>query len=196
VKHGLGTDFVVDDVNTILNEAIPRWAKLTGTKLGTNKFTFTIGSNSEFQSYDLQKHVKDLNESRSLDMSGTTAILLLRGLFEAYAEEKSFTIYTLLYAPTDVEKTLAKIRDFHALITRAACEDAVVAFKEALRAAAVHYGYDLGKLKKLLADERALGQLRLAASRSLERLATHQFTQGARDPKPLQYNREIFEFVG
>jgi hypothetical protein len=183
-----------DDLNTILNEAIPRWAKLTGTKLGTSKFTFTIGSNSAFQDYDLKKYVEELNASRSFDMSGTTAILLLRGLFEAYVEEKSFTVHTLLYDAADVEKTLAKFREFHALITRSACEDAVTAFRETLRAAAVHYGYDLRKLKKLLADDRALGQLRLAASRSLEKLATHQFTQGARDPKPLQYNREIFEF--
>jgi len=183
-----------DDLNKILNEAIPRWAKLTGTKLGSSSFTFTIGSNSEFQSYDLKKHIDDLNEARTLDMSGTTAILLLRGLFEAYALEKSFKVHTLLYAPDKVEETLGKLREFHALITQASCEEAVIAFKETLRAAAVHYGYDLDKLKKHLADERALGQLRLAASRSLGRLATHQFTQGARDPKPIQYNREIFEF--
>lgn len=183
-----------DELNEILNEAIPRWAELTGTKLGTSSFTFTIGSNSEFQSFDLQKYIEDLNESRTLDMSGTTAILLLRGLFEAYVEEKSFTVHTLLYAPNKVEQTIGKLREFHALISRPACKDAVTRFKEALRAAAVHYSYDLGKLKKHLADERALGQLRLAASRSLDTLVTHQFAQGARDPKPLQYNRQIFEF--
>lgn len=183
-----------DDVNTILNEALPRWAQLTGTKLGTNSYSFSVGSNSEFQSYDLKKYIEDLNESRTLDMTGTTAILLLRGLFEAYVEEKSFKIHTLLYAPAKVEKTLVTLREFHELVTRAPCEEAVGAFKEALRAAAVHYGYDLARLKDHLADERALGQLRLAASRSLDRLSTHQFTQGARDPKPLQVNREIFEF--
>lgn len=183
-----------DDLNTILNEALPQWAKLTGTKLGANSFSFTIGSNSEFQDFDLQKYVDDLNAARSLDTTGTTAILLLRGLFEAYVEEKSFKVHTLLYAPTKVEATLGALRSFHELITRPCCEEAVEHFKETLRAVASHYGYDLGKLKKHLADERALGELRLAASRSLDRLATHQFTQGARDPKPLQYNREIFEF--
>ena len=185
---------MADELNKILNDAIPRWAKLTGTKLGAKSFTFTIGSNSEFQSYDLQKYLDDLNESRSLDMSGTTAILLLRGLFEAYVQEQSFKVHALLYAPDKVEATLKKLREFHALITQAPCEQAVTAFKETLRAAAVHYGYDLGKLKEHLADDRSLGQLRLAASRSLDRLAAHQFTQGARDPKPLQYNRQIFEF--
>ena len=183
-----------DDLNEILNEAIPRWAELTGTKLGTSSHTFTIGSGSEFQDYDLKKHVDNLNEARTLDMSGTTAILLLRGLFEAYVAEKSYKLHALLYEPAAVEKTLAKLRDFHALITRSPCEYAVSAFKRASRAASKHYGYDLGKLKEHLADERSLGDLRLAASRSLDRLATHQFTQGARDPKPLQYNRQIFEF--
>jgi hypothetical protein len=183
-----------NELNNILNEAIPAWAKLTGTKLGASSFSFTLGSNSEFQSYDLKKYVDDLNASRSLDMSGTTTVLLLRGLFEAYVEEKSFKVHSLLYAAAEVEKTLATLRAFHAMITQAPCEDAVTAFQETVRAAAVHYGYDLGKLKKHLADERGLGQLRLAASRSLGRLATHQFTQGARDPKPLQYNRQIFEF--
>jgi hypothetical protein len=183
-----------DDLNTILNEALPRWAKLTGTKLGANSFSFTIGSDSEFQSYDLKKYVEDLNESRTLDMSGTTTILLLRGLFEAYVEEKSFKVHTLLYAPAGVEKTLATLRSFHELISRPCCEEAASNFKETLRSVAVHHGYNVGRLKKHLADERALGELRLAASRSLNRLATHQFTQGTRDPKPLQYNREIFEF--
>jgi hypothetical protein len=181
-------------LNEILNEAIPRWAKLTGTKLGTNKYTFVMGSNSEFQSYDLKKYIDDLNESRTIDMSGTTAILLLRGLFEAYVEEKSVTLHTLLYDPKSVEVSTAKLRDFHALITQPVCEEAATEARETLRAAAAHYGYDLGKLGKHLNDERALGQLRLAAARSLDKLATHQFCQGPRGEKPLQYNREIFEF--
>jgi hypothetical protein len=185
---------VSDELNTTLNEAIPQWARLTGTKLGARAFTFTIGSSSEFQSYDLKKYVDDLNESRALDMSGTTAILLLRGLFEAYVEEKSFKVRTLLYAPAEVESALGPLRNFYKLISRTSCEKAVAQFKETLRAVAVHYGYDLGRLKEHLADERALGELRLAAARSLGRLTTHQFTQGARDPRPLQYNREIFEF--
>jgi hypothetical protein len=185
---------VSEDLNEILNAAIPLWAKLTGTKLGATSFSFSMGSNSEFQSHDLKKYVEELNESRSLDMSGTTSILLLRGLFEAYVKEKSFNIHALLYAPTTVEKTLVGFREFHALVTRPPCESAVATFKETLRAAAVHYGYDLTKLKDHLADARALGQLCFAAARSLDRLTTHQFTQGARDPKPLQYNREIFEF--
>lgn len=184
-----------DALNNILNEAIPRWAKLTGTKLGTNSFSFTLGSNSEFQSYDLKKYIDDLNEARTLDMSGTTAILILRGLFEAYVEEKSFKVHTLLYKPKEVEASVGKLRAFHDLISQPACEEAVTSFKETLRAAAVHYGYDLGKLKEHLEDDRMLGILRLAARRSLDNLATHQFAQGPRDPNPLQYNREIFEFT-
>jgi len=182
-------------LNKILNEAIPRWAKLTGTKLGTNAFTFTIGSNSEFQSYDLKKYIDDLNEARTLDMSGTTAILLLRGLFEAYAKERSFSVHTMLFEPAGVEKTLGRLRSFQEIISQKPCRAAADEFRDTLRAAATHYGYDLGKLDKHLADDRALGELRLAASRSLEKLATHQFAQGTRDPNPLQYNREIFEFT-
>lgn len=183
-----------DDLNEILNEAIPRWAKLTGTKLGTSSFSFTIGSSSEFQDHDLQKYIDNLNDARVLDTTGTTAILLLRGLFEAYVKEKSFSVHALLYAQEKIEKTVGKLREFHTLISQAPCKEAVTTFRETLRKAAVHYGYDLGKLKKLLAEDRQLGELRLAASRSLNKLATHQFTQGARDPKPLQYNRQIFEF--
>src|SRR5512135_2832295 len=182
-------------LNKILNEAIPRWAKLTGTKLGTNAFTFTIGSNSEFQSWDLKKYVDDLNDARTLDMTGTTAILLLRGLFEAYVKEQSFSVHSMLFKAAAVEKTLGRLRSFQELINQEPCRTAAEDFRDTLRAAATHYGYDLGKLEKHLADDRALGELRLAASRSLAKLATHQFAQGARDPKPLQYNREIFEFT-
>lgn len=184
-----------NELNEILNEALPQWAKLTGTKLGTNTYTFAIGSGSEFQDYDLRKYVDDLNEARVLDASGTTAILLLRGLFEAYTKERAFKVHAMLYAPEEVEVTLSEMREFHALIASPACEEAIVEFKEAVRAAAVHYGYNLGRLGKSLADERALGELRLAAARSCERLDVHQFVQGAPDPNPLQYNREIFEFT-
>lgn len=184
-----------DELNKILNEALPRWAKLTGTKLGTHSYTFNLGSDSEFQDYDLKTYVSDLNAARSLDVSGTTAILLLRGLLEAYVKERALKIHALLFAPQEVEATLLEMRAFHALITRPPCEEAVLEFRKAVREAAAHYGYDLGKLKDLLADERALGELRLAAARSCETLVVHQFAQGKPTPDPLQYNREIFEFT-
>lgn len=183
-----------DDLNALLNEAIPRWAELTDTKLGARAFSFTLGSDSEFQDFSLQKYLNDLNEARSLDVSGTTAILLLRGLFEAYVREKSFKVHTLLYASTNVETELKTLHSFHALITQPCCEEAVAHFRETLRGASSHYAYAPDKLREHLADERTLGELRLSAARSLSSLATHQFSQGARDPKPLQYNREIFEF--
>ena len=182
-------------LNDILNEAIPRWAALTGTKLGTNTYTFTIGSDSEFQSYALKKYVDDLNEARTLDLSGTTAILLLRGLFGAYVTEMSFTAQTLLYSSSTVELALKPLREFRELIDLPPCREAVEDFRDTLRSAARHYGYDLQKLKTHLEDERVLGQLRLAAQRSLERLAVHQFSQGPRGAGPVQYNREIFEFT-
>jgi hypothetical protein len=182
------------DLNTILNEAIPAWVELTGTKLGTNSYTVQVNSQSEFQSYDLKKYVDELNDARTLDMSGTTAILLLRGLFEDYVAEKSVSASALLRDPGAAETLMKGLRAFHAQITTPACEEAVTSFKETLRDVAVHYGYDVSSLKKHLANERQLGELRLAASRSLDRLSTHQFTQGLRDAKPLQYNREIFEF--
>ncbi len=184
-----------DELNKILNEAIPRWAKLTGTKLGTNTFTWTYGSDSEFQGHLLKEYIDSLNEARTLDMSGTTAILLLRGLFEAYVQERVFKVHALLYESQKAESALSKMREFQALITSPACEEAVVGFRESVRAAAVHYGYDLGKLTKHLADDRALGELRLAAARSREKLDVHQFAQGKPDPTPLQYNREVFEFT-
>ena len=128
-------------------------------------------------------------------MSGITAILLLRGLFEAYVKELSFTVHALLFDPKRVEPILSGLREFHALITGSSCEEAVLEFKETVRAAATHYGYNLRRLKEHLTDERVLGELRLAAARSCGELGVHQFVQGRPDPNPLQYNREIFEFT-
>lgn len=182
-------------LNEILNEALPRWAELTGTKLGSNTYTVRLGSDSKFQDYDLKKHLDDLNDARSLDPSGTTAILLLRGLFEAYVQERWFSAHAMLFAPGEVEVPLSGMRAFHALITQTPCEEAAAEFREAVRAAAGHYGYDLERLGKHLVDEWALGELRLGAARSLEALTVHQFSQGAPDPRAPQYNREIFEFT-
>ena len=140
-----------DELNKILNEALPWWAKLTGTKLGATSYTFRLGSSSEFQDHDLKKYLVDLNRARELDVSGTTAILLLRGLFEAYVRELSFTVHALLFDPKRVEPILSGLREFHALITRSPCEEAVLEFKETVRAAATHYGYNLRGLRELLA---------------------------------------------
>jgi hypothetical protein len=182
------------DLNKILNEALPRWAELTGTKLGANSYIFNPGSSSEFQDHDLKKYIANLNKARELDVSGTTAILLLRGLFEAYVKERSFGAHALLFEPEKIGPILSGLRAFHALITRTPCEEAVLEFRETVRAAAIHYGYDLEKLREHLPDEKALGELRLAAARSCEELTVHQFVQGRPDSSPLQYNREIFEF--
>jgi hypothetical protein len=186
---------VTDELSDILNEAIPRWAKLTGTKLGTKSYSFRIGSDSKFQDHDLKRYIDDLNKARETDLSGMTAILFLRGLFEEYVKELSFQAHALLYAPTKVATTIGKLRDFHELIDREPCRDAVETFRDKVRAAALHYGYDARRLKKYLEDEWMLGELRLSASRSLTRLHTHQFAQGEPDPNPLQYNRQIFEFT-
>ena len=135
-----------------------------------------------------------LNEARVIDPSGTTAILLLRGLLLAYAGERALSLSEILYEPARAEGVLAEARALHELVARPACTTAAVRFGDALRAAAVHYGYDLGRLADHLVDDRALGDLRLAAARSCRRLAVHQFAQGAPDPGPLQYNREVLEF--
>ena len=186
---------MTDDLSDILNEAIPRWAELTGTKLGTNSYTFRLGSDSKFGDYDLKKYIDDLNEARETDLSGMTAILFLRGLLEEYVKELSFQAHALLYAPAKVEATIAKLREFYTLIDQPPCREAVEIFRAKVRSVAAHYGYDVTKLKKYLEDEWQLGELRLSASRSVKHLHTHQFAQGAPDPSPLQYNRQIFEFT-
>jgi hypothetical protein len=181
------------DLNEILNEAVPAWAALTGTKLGATSYVIRLGQNTEFQEYDLRRIIDDLNDARRLDHAGTTAILLLRGLFEAYAKERHTSAWELLHAPADVETDLARYRAFHELISQPACLEAVATFRDTVRQAAAHYGYDVGTLDEVL-DERVLGDLRLAAARSVESLSVHQFAQGDPSQEPPQYNREIFEF--
>ena len=162
------SDPAADDLNEILNDAVPRWAELTGTKLGTSKFTVTIGSNSEFQDLDLKKYIEALNDSRTLDTTGTTAILLLRGLFEAYVAEKSFKLHALLYAPDqgreDARTAPSLPRADHAShrvrtpSTRSARRFEPRPFTTATISASS---------RSCLEDDRTLGELRLAASRSL-----------------------------
>lgn len=185
---------MIDDLNTILNEAVPRWAKLTGTKLGTDRYVFRIGSDSQFQEYALKTYIDDLNEARQRDTSGGVAIMLLRGLFEAYVTELAFGGRALLFEHERVEQKLGPLRTFHASIHQEPCQASVTDFLSELRTAATHYGYDLQKLKKLLSDEMELAKLRLSALRSIEKLKVHQFSQGDPDSIPLQYNKQIFEF--
>lgn len=182
------------DLGAILNEALPRWAKLTDTKLGATEFTLYPFRDSEFQEHDLVEYIKELNETRTLDPEGTTTLLLLRGLFAAYVEEQSFSAKALLADPKTADARLVELRAFHTLLHQPLCDTAIAHFQEALRGATTHYGYDATRLDGLFSDELRLGQLRRDALRSLKRLRVHQFAQGPLDAEPLRYNPTVYEF--
>lgn len=183
------------DLNIVLNEALPRWAALTGTKLGATSFKLYPFSDSSFNEYDLSRYIKDLNKTRTLDLSGTTTILMLRGLFTAYVSELHFSSKELLTDPTAADAQLAELRSFRALLHQEICDEAVEEFQETLRAATVHYGYDAGRLDKLFTDELQLGCLRRDAFLSLQTLDAHQFSQGPRGASDsLHYNPKVYEF--
>lgn len=186
-------------VNQLVNEALKRWGVVVGLDKKMEDRTISIGGREEaFSSYDLQRHVEELNVSRKRDPSGLTTLMMLRGLTDHHLKTHAFTVYEVLTGLDKVNAELQPLRDLYALVEDPFYAKVMDDFAELLRKAADHYGVPGGRknkaLTELLADKYDLAMLRRDALKSIDKLEAHQFCRGEPDPKSLMYNEKVFEF--
>ena len=183
-------------INDLVNEALARWVALTG--LAVNDGQRVVAWNCPWQSYDVERQTEALNESRTLDPTGLTTFMLVRGLAEAYLHDIQFNAHDLILNPGSIETQLKPMRALRDLLEEPEVVQLIASFQKQVRDGAGHYGVESGepmdKIETLLGERYRLARVRRDALLSMQRLDAHQFTQGAKDDQPLKYSPEVFEF--
>ena len=180
--------------NELVNEALKRWVEVTKTDPERKVFSF---GGSGFSQYDLGRHLETLNESRSLDSSGLTTFMLLRGLTDVYLDSVSFTAKSVILDFGSVESATRPLRELRAVLEMPEVLELVSDFRSSVEEAAKVYGVSgelKNELKVLLDDKWRLAFVRRDALRSMETLGAHQFCQGEPSKSPLKLNRKVPEF--
>lgn len=195
------------DLADLLNEALPLWAEVTDTRPGSGTIRIRPLARSWIQSdLELRKALDDLNESRILDPTGATTSLILRGMIDGFLHDIQVPWEEILRNPA-FHARLASVRRLVDLTSASACVDAVMHAQSAHRAALrahiprVDRGEDENESKSdadpvdaFIANEHALGNVRLVAARSIDTLNTHQMTRGIRSGRRLQLNQFVHVF--
>lgn len=173
-------------LNNVANEALTSWGALMG-----------IGSGKEHEPWHMRETLEKLRSSRTLDGSGLTTLMMLRGLLDQHLVEQKFSWKSVMLRPRAAKKTLKPFRSLWRLLHGPEVSDAVDAFRETLRQAAVHYGVG-GKrvedITEILDSRSSVGFLRYDALASFAKLEHHQFCHGQPSDEPFKYNNEIYEF--
>lgn len=180
-------------INDILNEALTRWADLTGVDLDNR--SWTLGGGKLWTPRNIQKYTQAIADARDLDPSGLTAFMMLRGVFESYIKEISFSAYDLMLDPAAVADALEPMRDIRDILEGEQVVDLISRFQKKMLEAAAFYGHEEPDQIKGWTDSKLdLSFIRRDALLAMERLKAHQFSQGEPEPSKFKVNRGVYEF--
>lgn len=181
------------EINSLVNTALDGWAKLIGLNAEGD-----VEGDNPWSSYDLREHTEKLNESRTLDPTGLTTFMMLRGIVERYLKDVKFDAYSLILDPRSIGARLRPMKTLKDVLGSPQVVQLISDFQGQLRGAAEHYKVRLGEpteaLDNLLADKFDLAYIRRDALLSINQLEAHQFTQGEREAGAVKYNPQVFEF--
>lgn len=182
-------------INDLTNIAIERWANLIGIDA---KGRIKKGVRNPWSEWDLREHTEKLNESRTLDPTGLTTFMMLRGIVERYLKEVQFSAFDLILDPKSIAQQLVPMKGLKDVLEAPQVLQLITDFQTQLRGAATEYGVRPGKpmdaLENLLEDKFDLAYIRKDALVSIHNLETHQFIQGTSDGQPAKFVPKIYEF--
>lgn len=172
-------------INDLLNEALRQWMEIAG-----------IDPESPFWT-SRKSYTGEIMAARDLDPSGLTAILMLRGLFEAHLDTTTFTALEVLLKRSSVEAQLAPAQVLQELLEQPALQGVYAAFQDKILTAADHYGYQVDEgFQSFLDSKWELGFVRRDALLAMKTLVPYQFTWGDSTPEDVsfQVNQQVWEF--
>ena len=178
-----------------MNTALEGWVKLIGIDAEGN---IPRDKDNPWGDWDLREHTEKLNESRTLDPTGLTTFMMLRGIVELYLRDVKFSAYSLILDPRSIGDQLRPMKTLRDVLEAPQVVQLIGDFQQKLRDAAVQYGVQLGAptdaLETLIGDRYNLAQIRKDALVSLDHLEAHQFTQGEHDGNPVKFVPKVYEF--
>ncbi len=181
------------NLNEALNDAIVLWAEISGMTEDLSK-----KKSINLREWDKLKEFEELNEARTEDMSGLTAMMILDRNLKDHVAGMSFGVKDVLNPSPHLRERIAKIERLEKLI-ESVLPQAREAFVKHLQQ--VVSGLDLSpvqmnKVELFMMDE-GLTEVRKQAVKSMEDLEAHQFYEGeSDDPEKTSFkvNPLIYEF--
>lgn len=175
--------------STIVAAILESWLELSDSSLETSG-RMTAGQ------FRIRLDNKSLAQALEVDPEGVAALLLVSKNIHEYMNNVGFSLTELV---SDSEACQAKITQARNLLNDLGTKpvrERIDGFKASLTRAFSHYGVSKERSDALLEDEIRLGELRMAAIRSIENLRLDQFTRGVVDAPDVSptYNGLIHRF--
>lgn len=166
------------------------WLELSGSSIN-REGRMTIGE------LLMQLDNKSLADAMEVDPEGLSALLLASKTIYSYLDSFSYTLNDLIEHPIECQAKVSRAAQLLEKLNAVEVRSNVEGFKNTLQRAFVHYGVNSSRSQDLLLDEILLGELRMAALKSMNKLQLDQFTKGKVDEKGHKpsYNGVVHRFL-
>lgn len=133
----------------------------------------------EWRQGDYLKQAKRIHDAFALQDGELTAQLLLSGALAQVEKETAFTLAEVLKDPTGFDAMRQMSKEIRAVLNSDRAVEDRVTFSEVLEGALAHYGVrDDDKVRNVIDNDFALGELRFNAMNAVHTLRLTQFLQG------------------
>lgn len=181
-------------LNDRLNAALAMWLSATGANPEQTRFRVRLGS--DWDEYKVHKATEELAESRDLDPSGLTTLLLLKAMTESFLAGMSFPVMAFISAAEESSKRVQLLTALWQATEGRWADEMSADFVRWARDAVLHFGLPAERspeLDAMLADARCLAFLRRDALRASRTLRVDQFAYGPPGGE-LKFSSEILGF--
>jgi hypothetical protein len=168
----------------IVQNALEKWHELTKTQSHSN---FSTGN------FELNNINESLNESYTLDPTGTTTILMLEFFLRKHLEQKTFTVASMMQNYDKVTKYLSQAQSLFSILQSDDATEISAHFKARVLAGVTHYDANTNEVTALIDDANAMPFLRRDALNSLNSLKSYQFLSGDYSAQPAQIIEHVYQ---
>jgi hypothetical protein len=142
----------------------------------------------------LQQGNKSLAEAMEADPEGVAALMLVSKNIRDYMNKFSYSLTDLVENPEGCTVKVSQAAEVMDMLKSTTIRNRIGEFKDSLSRAFKHYGLNQERSESLMVDEILLGELRMSALKSMDKLRLDQFTRGHSDSRPT-YNGVVHRFL-
>lgn len=161
-------------IKDIANEMLALWkefAEVNDKSTGMN-----------YRNYEEQSAIVTATSALAYDPSGISTAMLVEDFYNRHLKAQNFSISDILSPSDRVQWILQKTQSLSNLFNDEITQASFAGVKESIRAALDHYEVDINeRYEGLLANNPALGSLRVSALRNTYELQLDQFLRGEPD---------------
>jgi len=187
---------VTEHIGNILQE----WITVAGIDTDVlnperSSWSYSLGGRSLVGTGNQRDHLKMLEKAWELDPTGVSLLMLIRGFFEEWLQDRTFNALDLILHRDRIEATLKPMEALRDLLEGEESLEIILPFEQALRDALTYYGIEVGEnINRYIADKLLLAEIRRDALLAVGELECHQFVKGDGQDRPIGFNPHVWEF--